>query len=76
MDERQVRQANELLALVGGVLTIVVMTRIVLGPDAIKRVKMHGYLVVSHTAKRGVDMLTTVAMNADTAYHKCRNVTV
>jgi len=76
VSERDLQRINEALAVIGGLLTIVVMTRILLGPDAVTRLCMRSCLVVSHTAKRVADTATHVAGSADTAYHRMRNVTV
>ena len=75
MNEQELQRINEALAIVGGVLTIAITLRLLLGPDALTQLRMRSLRAVSRTAKSGSDVLTNVAMSADTAYHRLTNVT-
>lgn len=70
------RTINMAIGTAASLLSLYIVARMAFGPDVFTRVKMRGYLVVSHAAKRGADICVTVAGNADTAYHRARNVTV
>lgn len=76
MSDHQLQRIAEAAALGVSILSAYVMLRVVLGPDAMVRVRMKTYRAVSRTAKQGSDVLLVVASRADTAYHKCRNVAV
>lgn len=76
MNEQQYRQIDTALALVGSALTVVLALRLLVGPDKVRLAKMYAYRSVARSAKHGADVLTTVAAQADTAYHRLTNVTV
>jgi hypothetical protein len=75
MNEADLRKLNDVVAIVGGVLTVALMMRM-LKPDLTTQLQLRLYRAVSRSAKRGADTLTSVAAHADTAYHRLSNVTV
>lgn len=50
-----------------------IMTRLILGPDMMSRLKMGTARAVSRTAKRQAEQWTVIANKADTAYWQARN---
>ncbi len=61
------------LEIATAVASLYLVLRVMVGPDAVTRIRMGSARAVSRVAKRQADVWTEIAGKADTAYWQARN---